>query len=352
MCQNCNAVKAFWTDLQWKPMHELEIKRREVLENDIEMEVLYCGICHSDLHQVKNDWWFTTYPIVPGHEIVWRITKIWSKTTNFKVWDLAGIGCIVDSCGECEYCKAWLEQYCVKWVTFSFASLDKHTWLMTYGWFSKSYVCDEKYVLKMPEFNDLAAAAPLLCAWITVYSPLMHWKTGPWKKVWVLWVWGLWHLAIKIAKAMWAEVTILTTSESKIEDAKRLWAVNAVLTKDAEQMQKAIWSLDLIIDTVSAKHDINTYLSLLKPEGSLVLVWLPAEPLEVSSFNIVTWRKSFSGSNIGWIKETQEMLDFCFKHDIVADIELIDVNYSNEAFKRIESWDVKYRFVIDLDTLK
>lgn len=351
MCQNCEHIKAYGASVQGKSMHNLEIKRRELRENDVELELLYCGICHSDVHSVKNDWGYTTYPVVPGHEMVGRITRIGSTASKFKVGDLAAIGCIAESCGECEYCKAGTEQYCTRGVTFSFGSPDRHTGLMTYGGFSEKYVCEEKYVLAMPNFEDLAAAAPLLCAGITVYSPLRHWNAGPGKKVGVLGIGGLGHLAIKIAKAMGAEVTILTTSPDKIADATRLGATRAVLTKDVEQMRAAMGTLDIIIDTVSAKHDINTYLSLLRPEGSLVLVGLPAEPLEVGAFPIVSGRKSFSGSNIGGIAETQEMLDFCFKHNIVADIELISADYANEAFERIEKGDVKYRFVIDLKTL-
>ena len=345
-------VKAFGTEAVNVPLHVMNIKRRELQNHDVEMEILYCGICHSDLHQIKNDFGGTMWPIVPGHEIIGRISRIGKKVTKFKVGDLAGIGCIVDSCGKCEYCESDLEQFCDEGVTYSFNSPDKYLGGATYGGFSESYVCEDKYVVKVPENIDLKAAAPLLCAGITVYSPLKHWKAGPGKKVGILGIGGLGHLAIKIAKAMGAEVIVFTTSPSKIEDAKRLGADEAVLSSDAQQMSKYARKLHFIIDTVSAKHDVNTYLNLLRHDGSVVLVGLPPEPFEVGAFNVVMGRRSFSGSNIGGIAETQEMLDFCAKHNITADIELINVNQVNEAFVRLQKGDVKYRFVIDMSSLK
>jgi uncharacterized zinc-type alcohol dehydrogenase-like protein len=345
-------VKAFGTEAVDLPLKEIIIPRRMVLEHDVEIELLYCGICHSDLHQIKNDFGMTSYPIVPGHEMVGRVTSVGSHVTKFKVGQLAAIGCIVDSCQECDHCYEGFEQFCDAFPTFSFNSPDKHIGGSTFGGFSNSYVCDEKYVLHVPETLDLAAAAPLLCAGITVYSPLRHWNAGPGKKVGVLGIGGLGHLAIKIAKAMGAHVTVFTTSQSKMDDAKRLGADEAVLSTDAEQMSKHIRSLHFIIDTVSAKHDVNAYLNLLKVDGSLVLVGLPPEALEVGAFNIIMGRKSFSGSNIGGIAETQEMLDFCAEHNITADIELISLNQVNDAFERLEKGDVKYRFVVDLASLK
>lgn len=345
-------VKAFGTKAADQPLETININRRELQAHDVEMEILYCGICHSDLHQIKNDFGMTAYPIVPGHEIVGRVTRVGSHVKNFKVGDLSAVGCIVDSCQECESCQEGLEQFCDQFPTFSFNSPDKYLGGVTYGGFSETYVCEEKYVLHVPESLDLAAAAPLLCAGITVYSPLRHWNAGPGKKVGVLGIGGLGHLAIKIAKAMGAEVTVFTTSQSKVEDAKRLGADNAVLSTDAEQMSKYKGKLNFIIDTVSAKHDINSYLNLLKHDGTVVLVGLPPEPLEVGAFNVVMGRKSFSGSNIGGIAETQEMLDFCAEHNITADIELIQVQEVNEAFERLEKGDVKYRFVIDMASLK
>lgn len=345
-------VKAFGTTAADKPLQAMNIKRRELQPHDVAMEILYCGICHSDLHQIKNDFGHTSFPIVPGHEIVGRVTQIGNQVTNFKVGELAAVGCIVDSCQQCESCHEGLEQFCDQFPTFSFNSADKYLGGVTYGGFSETYVCEDKYVLHVPESLDLAGAAPLLCAGITVYSPLKHWNAGPGKKIGVLGIGGLGHLAIKIAKAMGAEVTVFTTSPSKVEDAKRLGADHAVLSTDAEQMTSYTGKLNFIIDTVSAKHDSNSYLNLLKHDGALVLVGLPPEPLEIGAFNVVMGRKSFSGSNIGGIAETQEMLNFCAAHNITADIELIPVQQVNEAFERLEKGDVKYRFVIDMASLK
>lgn len=350
---NTTKVKAYGTEDIDKPLNEMTIERRELQPHDVEFEVLYCGICHSDLHQIHNDFGHTVFPIVPGHEIVGRITKIGSEVTDFKIGELAAVGCIVDSCQHCHYCEEGQEHYCEEGTTFSFNSPDKYLeGKVTYGGFSKYYVCEDRYVLHMPAFENLAASAPLLCAGITVYSPLRYWNAGPGKKVGVLGIGGLGHLAIKIAKAMGAEVTVFTTSPEKVKDAKRLGADYAVLSKDKEQMNQFVGSQDFIIDTVSAKHDVNTYLGLLKVEGTLVLVGLPPENLEVGAFNIVSGRRSFSGSNIGGIKETQEMLDFCYQHNIVAESEIITIQQVNEAFERLEKGDVKYRFVIDMGSLK
>jgi uncharacterized zinc-type alcohol dehydrogenase-like protein len=345
-------VKAYGTEAANAPLHSMNIKRRELLHHDVEMEILYCGICHSDLHQIKNEFGGTMFPIVPGHEIVGKVTKIGAHVTKFEVGDLAAVGCIVDSCGECEYCENDLEQFCDEGATYSFNSPDKHLGGATFGGFSETYVCDEKYVLHVPETLNLASSAPLLCAGITVYSPLKHWQAGPGKKVGILGIGGLGHLAIKIAKAMGAHVVVFTTSQSKIEDAKRLGADEAVLSTNTEEMNKYVRSLHFIIDTVSARHDVNTYLNLLRHDGSVVLVGLPPEPLEVGAFSVVHGRRSFSGSNIGGIAETQEMLDFCAEYNITADIELINVQQVNEAFERLQKGDVKYRFVIDMASLK
>jgi uncharacterized zinc-type alcohol dehydrogenase-like protein len=343
--------KAYGSETEGTPLHEMEIKRRELLPTDVEMEVLYCGICHSDLHQIKNDFGGTIFPIVPGHEILGRVTRVGDQVTSFKVGELAGVGCIVDSCGHCESCEEDLEMFCEKGVTFSFNSPDRHLGGATFGGFSKSYVCDQRYMLHMPNFENLGAAAPLLCAGITVYSPLKHWNAGPGKKVGILGIGGLGHMAIKIAKAMGAEVTVFTTSPSKVEDAKRLGADYAVLSSNSEEMSKYTAQLHFIIDTVSAKHDVNSYLNLLKHDGTVVLVGLPPEPLEVGAFNIIMGRKSFAGSNIGGIAETQEMLNFCYEHNITADSEIIAMQEVNEAFERLEIGDVKYRFVIDMASL-
>lgn len=345
-------VKALGTDTANTPLREFSIKRRGLLNDDVEIEILYCGICHSDLHQVKNDFGGTHYPVVPGHEIVGRVIAVGENVTKFKPGDFAAVGCIVDSCGKCPACRHDLEQFCESGTTLSFNTPDKHLGGMTYGGFSQTYICRESYTLKIPENVDLAAAAPLLCAGITVYSPLKHWRAGAGKVVGILGIGGLGHVAIKMAKAMGAHVVVFTTSQAKVEDAHRLGAHEAVLSSDAEQMTQYVGKLDLLLDTVSAKHDVNTYLKLLKIDGSVVLVGLPPEPIEISAFNVVKGRRSFSGSNIGGIAETQEMLDFCAEKNITADIELIDVSQINEAFSRLEKGDVKYRFVVDMTTLK
>ncbi|MCF8999621.1 NAD(P)-dependent alcohol dehydrogenase [Acinetobacter nectaris] len=346
---NIKNVKAYGTYAANEPLKQMAINRRSIGKTDVELEVLYCGICHSDLHQIHNDFGHTMWPVVPGHEIVGRVKAVGEHVSKFKVGQLAAIGCIVDSCKTCQFCEHDTEQFCEEGTTFSFNSPDKYMGgEQTYGGFSDLYVCDERYVLQMPEFKDLAAAAPLLCAGITVYSPLKHWNIKEGSKVGILGVGGLGHIAIKIAKALGAEVTVFTTSDNKIADAKRLGADYAVLSTDTVQLQEYNKKFDFILDTISAKHDVNQYLNLLTWEGSLVLVGLPPESLEVGAFNVVYGRRSFSGSNIGGIAETQEMLDFCFKHDITADIELIDVEQINNAFSRLEKGDIKYRFVVDL----
>ncbi len=344
-------VKAYGTTAVEEPLHEITITRRTIQPHDVEFEILYCGICHSDLHQIKGDFGAFPPPIVPGHEILGRVTAVGAHVKNFKIGDLAGVGCIVDSCGHFEYCEDGIEQFCDEGVTFSLNSPDKISGGHTFGGFSKTYVCNERYVLKMPAFENLAAAAPLLCAGITVYSPLKHWGAGPGKKVGVLGIGGLGHMAIKIAKAMGAEVVVFTTSPSKVEDAKRLGADEAVLSSDAEAMAKYNRKLHFIVDTVSAKHDVNVYLNLLRHDGTVVLVGLPPEPLEIGAFNVVSGRRSFAGSNIGGIAETQEMLDFCFEHNITAESEIINIQDINKAFERLEKGDVKYRFVIDMASL-
>lgn len=348
---NKQQVKAYGTTAVGEPLHEITINRRAIQPHDIQFDILYCGICHSDLHQIKGDFGPFPPPIVPGHEMVGVVTAIGEHVKNFKVGDLAAVGCIVDSCDRCEYCNEGIEQFCDEGVTYSFNSLDKISGGHTFGGFSKTYVCHERYVLKMPPFNNLAAAAPLLCAGITVYSPLKHWGAAQGKRVGILGIGGLGHVAIKIAKAMGAEVTVFTTSPAKVKDAKRLGADNAVLSSDAAAMAMYNRKLHFIIDTVSANHDVNVYLNLLRHDGSVVLVGLPPEPIEVGAFNVIMGRRSFAGSNIGGIAETQEMLDFCFKHNITADSEIIKIQDVNTAFKRLEKGDVKYRFVIDLASL-
>lgn len=344
-------TRAFGAISASEPLKSMEIHRRELTPNDVEIEILYCGICHSDLHSVRNDWGNAIYPQVPGHEIVGRVSKVGTEVTRFKEGDLAGIGCIVDSCRHCQHCHEGEEQYCENGWMVVFNSPDKKHGGVTYGGFSEKIVVDENYVVHIPQTLDLPSAAPILCAGITVYSPLKHWKAQNGKNVGIIGIGGLGHIAIKIAKAMGAFVTVFTTSQHKADDAKRLGADNVVLSTNSEQMKNCL-KQDLILDTVSAKHDINMYLNTLKTNGSLVLVGLPAEPLEIGAFNIINGRKSFSGSNIGGIAETQEVLDFCAKHQIKADIELISIEDVNHAFERLEKNDVKYRFVIDMKTLK
>jgi len=345
------SVKAVGTQAADQPLSIMQIARRDLLPDDIRIEILYCGICHSDLHQIKNDFGMAHYPLVPGHEIVGRVTGIGSAVTRFKVGDMAAVGCIVDSCGTCSPCRHDLEQFCEAGVTFSFNSPDKHLGGMTYGGFSQSYVCKEHYTLRMPDTLAPDAAAPLLCAGITVYSPLKHWNAGAGKVVGIIGIGGLGHVAIRIARAMGAHVVVFTTSPEKMEDARRLGAHDAVLSTDPEQMKRFASKVDMLLDTVSAKHDVNMYLQLLAIDGSMVLVGLPPEPLEVGAFNVVVGRRSFSGSNIGGIAETQEMLEFCAEHQITADIELIRADEINAALERLERNDVRYRFVVDMSTL-
>jgi len=352
MSNNNKNTRAFGSTAAEKLLERLDIQRRALTDHDVEIEILYCGICHSDLHSARNEWQGTTYPIVPGHEIVGRITKVGSAVSKFKVGELAGVGCMVDSCRTCEHCHDGLEQYCENGKTNTFNSPDKHLGGQTYGGYSESIVVDENFVLRIPENLSLAATAPLLCAGITTYSPLKHWKVGPGKKVGVVGIGGLGHMAVKIAKAMGAYVVVLTTSAEKVADAKRLGADDVVLSTDAAQMKAHANTLHFILDAVSAQHNVNAYLSLLKVDGVLVLVGAPMEPLPIISFSLILGRKTFAGSLIGGIAETQEMLDFCGKHNITADIELIGIDQVNDAYERLLKGDVRYRFVIDIASLK
>lgn len=345
-------VKAYGTEAAEAPLKSMNIQRRQPTPHDVEIEILYCGICHSDLHTARNEWGGTVYPVVPGHEIVGKVTRVGDHVSKFKVGDLAAVGCMVDSCGECEHCKEGLEQYCDVGLVGTYNSPDKHLGTPTYGGYSESIVVDEHFVLRVPENLDLAATAPLLCAGITTYSPLNHWKVGPGKKVGVIGVGGLGHVGIKIAKAMGAEVVVFTTSAGKAADAKRLGADEVVLSNDKAQMNKHVKTFHFILDAVSAVHDINAYLPLLKLDGTMVLVGLPEHPLPILPFNVVLHRRSLAGSLIGGIKETQEMLDFCSKHNIIADIELINIQQINEAYERLLKGDVRYRFVIDMASIK
>jgi uncharacterized zinc-type alcohol dehydrogenase-like protein len=346
------SIRAFGTSAPTADLKQMDIERREVTDKDVEIDILFCGVCHSDLHTARNEWGGTVYPNVPGHEIVGRITKVGSAVTKFKVGDLAGVGCMVDSCRECESCKEGLEQYCENGNIQTYNGHDKHLNKQTFGGYSERVVVDQDFVLHIPENLDLAATAPLLCAGITTYSPLRHWNVGPGKKVGIVGIGGLGHMGVKIAKAMGAHVVVITTSASKVDDAKRLGADEVILSTDAEQMKEHAGTLHFILDCVSAQHDINAYLSLLKRDGSLTLVGAPEHPLPVAPFSLIPTRKSFSGSMIGGIAETQEMLDFCGKHNIISDIELIKMQDINHAYDRLLKSDVKYRFVIDMASLK
>jgi uncharacterized zinc-type alcohol dehydrogenase-like protein len=347
-------AKAFSAASATSPLASTTIARRDPTPADVQIEILFCGICHSDLHQVRNEWsgvMPTVYPCVPGHEIVGRVTKVGSTVTKFKPGDLAAVGCLVDSDGSCPQCKAGLEQFCHH-ATFTYNAPDKHLGGVTYGGYSESIVVDERFVLRVPANLDLAGAAPLLCAGITTYSPLRHWGVTKGKKVGVVGIGGLGHMGVKFAHALGAHTVVFTTSESKKDDALRLGADEVVLSKDANQMQKHAGSFDFILDAVAAPHDINAYISLLGRDGNLTLVGAPEQPLPVSAFNLLMGRRSLSGSLIGGIAETQEMLDFCGQHNIVADVEVIPMQKVNEAYERLLRSDVKYRFSIDMASLK
>jgi alcohol dehydrogenase (NADP+) len=319
------------------------------------MEILFCGICHSDLHAVRNEWsefMSTAYPIVPGHEIVGRVTKVGSAVTKFRPGDLAAVGCLVDSDRTCPNCQAGLENFCPN-LTLTFGTPDKHgTAPVTYGGYSDSIVVDEHFVLSVPANLDLAGAAPLLCAGITTYSPMRHWGVTEGKKVGVVGLGGLGHMGVKFARALGAHVVVFTTSPGKAEDVLRLGADEVVVSRDANAMQRHAGSFDFILDCVSAEHDINAYLNLLRLDGNLTLVGAPAKPLAVSAFGLIMGRRSLSGSNIGGLPETQELLDFCGEHDITADVEVIPIQKVNEAYERLLKSDVKYRFAIDMASLK
>ena len=347
-------TKAYAATSATSPMAHATIQRREPTEVDVQMEVLFCGVCHSDLHQVRNEWSAfmpTVYPCVPGHEIVGRVTKVGSAVTKFKIGDLAAVGCMVDSDGTCPECKAGLEQFCANGV-FTYNSPDRHLGGVTYGGYSESIVVDQRFVLRMPSNLNLAAAAPLLCAGITTYSPMRHWGVTKGKKVGVVGLGGLGHMGVKFAHALGAHVVVFSTSPSKKDDALRLGADEVVISKNANEMEKHVGSFDFILDAVSADHDINAYLNLLRRDGNITLVGAPEKPLPVSAFSLIMGRRSLSGSPIGGIAETQEMLDFCGQHNITADVEVIPIQKINEAYARLLRSDVKYRFSIDMASLK
>lgn len=335
-----------------EPLQPFSFERRDPLPNDVQLEILFCGICHSDLHTARNEWGGTTYPCVPGHEIVGRVIKVGREVNKFKEGDLVAVGCLIDSDRTCENCRAGLEQFCEQGATFTYNSQDPHTGGMTYGGYSKSIVVNQDFVLRVSNKLNLAAAAPLLCAGITTYSPLRRWKVGHGQTVGVVGLGGLGHMALKFANAFGADVTLFTTTAGKIDDAKRLGAHDVVMSKDKDAMEKQQKRFDFIIDTVSASHDVNAYLALLKLDGVLTLVGAPPEPVPVSAFNLLMPRRQLSGSLIGGIPETQEMLDFCADRGIACDIEIIPILKINEAYERMLKSDVKYRFVIDMASLR
>ncbi|MBB4034256.1 putative zinc-type alcohol dehydrogenase-like protein [Dysgonomonas hofstadii] len=346
-------TKAFGTEAADAQLKEMHIQRREVTPKDIEIEILYCGVCHSDLHTARNDWGGTIYPVVPGHEIVGRITSIGSEVTKFKVGDIAAVGCLVDSCGECDSCKHDLEQFCRNGYTGTYNSHDKHLGGVTYGGYSERVIVDEHFGLKVPENLDLAAVAPLLCAGITTWSPLRHWNAGKDSKVAVVGLGGLGHMAIKLAKGLGAEVTLFSRTPGKTQDAFALGANHVIISTDEEQMKSVQGKFDLIIDTVPYVHDVNPYVATLNYNGTLVLVgYLGNLDPMLNTVPMIMGRKSVAGSVIGGIAETQELLDFCGKNNIVSDIEIINMQDINTAYERMLKSDVKYRFVIDMNSLR
>ena len=347
-------AKAYSAGSATAPLAGTTITRRDPAEHDVQIEILFCGICHSDLHQVRNEWntiMPTVYPCVPGHEIVGRVTRVGPAVTKFKPGDLAAVGCLVDSDGTCPQCKAGFEQFCPK-STFTYNSPDKHLGGVTYGGYSDSIVVDEGFVLRVPANLDLAGTAPLLCAGITTYSPLRHWGVTKGKKVGVVGLGGLGHMGVKLAHALGAHVVVFTTSPNKKDDALRLGADEVVVSRKAGEMLKHAGSFDFILDAVSAEHDINAYINLLGRDGNLTLVGAPQKPFAVAGFGLLFGRRSLSGSLIGGIAETQEMLDFCGARNITSDVEVIPIQKVNEAYERLLKSDVKYRFSIDMASLK
>ena len=335
------------------PLAPMQFNRRAPRPDDVAIEVLYCGVCHSDIHQARNDWGFATYPLMPGHEIIGKVTAVGDKVTKHKVGDLVGVGCMVDSCRTCSACKEDLEQYCLEGMTQTYASPDRIDGTLTMGGYSDKMVVSEHFVLSIPKNLDPASAAPLLCAGITTYSPLVHYGVEPGDKVGILGMGGLGHMGIKFAKALGAEVTLFTRSEAKAEEARRQGADHVIVSTDAEQMKAAAGHFDFLLDTIPVPHDLNPYLETLTFDGVHILVGLiePVEPA-LNAFNLVFKRRVLAGSLIGGIAETQEMLDFSAEHGITCDIEMLDIKNINEAFERVVKGDVKYRFVIDMKTLK
>ncbi len=349
----CYSVKAFSTPAATAPLAATTIERRQPTATDVQIQILYCGVCHSDLHFARDEWHFTQYPAVPGHEIVGRVTAVGSGVKKFKAGDMVGVGCLVDSCRTCPSCQAGFEQFCdLGLAGGTYGGTEKHLGTPTLGGYSQGIVVTEDFVLRLPANLDLASAAPLLCAGITTYSPLRHWKVGPGQKVGIVGLGGLGHMGVKFARAFGAHVVLFTTSPGKAADALKLGAHEVVISKDAAQLAAHAGSFDFILDTVSADHDVNALMNLLKRDGNLTLVGAPEKPLPVAAFPLLMRRRSLSGSLIGGLPETQEMLDFCGQHNITCDIEMIRMDEINTAYERMLKSDVKYRFVIDMASLK
>ena len=345
-------IKAYGTEAADKDLQQMEIVRRAILKDDVKIDILYCGVCHSDIHAAKNDWGNAHYPLVPGHEIIGKVIEVGADVKNYKKGDLVGVGCMVDSCKECSACEDDLEQFCEKGMVGTYNGKDKHSGNRTFGGYSTSIVVREEFVLKVPTNLDTKAVAPLLCAGITTFSPLNHWKIKKGDKVGIIGLGGLGHMGIKFASAMGAETYMITTSEEKAADAKKLGADDVIISKNQDEMKKHAGSFDFLLNTVPVKHDINPYLQILKRDSTMVMVGA-IEPLEpMNGGNLIMGRKRVAGSLIGGIKETQEMLDFCGEHNITSEIEMIDMQDINKAFERVTNNDVKYRFVIDMKTLK
>lgn len=345
-------IQAWGAAAAGQPLALMTIDRREPGPHDVVLEVLFCGVCHSDIHQARDEWSGARFPMVPGHEIVGRVTGVGSAVTRYKVGDLAGVGCMVDSCRACDPCHERIEQFCEKGPAFTYNSTEMDRKTPTHGGYSAQLVVDERYAVRIPDGLDPAAAAPLLCAGITTYSPLRQWNCKPGDRVGVVGLGGLGHMAVKLAVSMGAKVTVLSTSQDKEPDARRLGATDFVVTTEASSFKRLSGKLDLIIDTISAQHDYNAYLGLLRPRGAMVVVGVPSRPTPVHAFALIGGNKCLAGSMIGGIDETQEMLDHCAKHGIVSDIEIIPIQKINEAYERVLKSDVRYRFVIDLASLR
>ncbi|MEO7800919.1 MAG: NAD(P)-dependent alcohol dehydrogenase [Ginsengibacter sp.] len=346
-----SAIKSYAAQAATTPLAPHTIDRRDPKPDDVQIDILYCGVCHSDLHTVRDEWGGTIYPCVPGHEIVGKVIAVGDKVTKYKVGDTVGVGCLVDSCNECSNCKEGLEQYCVNGFVGTYNGQQRDGSGYTFGGYSKQIVVKEDFVLRIADNLPLEGVAPLLCAGITTYSPLRHWKVKAGDKVGVVGLGGLGHMGVKLAVSMGAEVTMLSHSPSKREDAKKLGAHKFILTSDKEQVKSVTGYFNFILDTVSADHDYNMYLSMLGTNGNMVCVGAPPSPAQIPAFNLIFGRRSIGGSLIGGIPETQEMLDYCAEHNIVSDVEVIDIKDINESYERMLKGDVRYRFVIDMATL-